>query len=341
MPCALLVYGGNMKVTIGVTGVPILGLEESDFPIKKGVPEKTDKPIEDRPEQETIHDDSRSRSMQSDLKLSGKWQQTQLNSQIGVLGNGSSGPQVKDLQNQLNQWRATQGQPPIAADGIFGKGTEAALKDFQKSVGLKQDGLAGPETKRFMGAAQQLRDDPNYQQLSPEGKSLAVGAQANATDPAQTANVKDTIKDLHEMERDPTFRTLPEQTQGSLRLTMFQYVDKPVGREFVSELAQNSRFQDLNPDQQAKMLATIIKNSDSEVGERYPYYMSWILNTQTMEGPKDDQLTNAVLNTADRVSGDIGNYYELHEMLNDPKFANADREDQFAMLNGLAGKTGL
>ena len=302
---------------------------------------KTPKPTQP-PEQETVHNESRGRSMQSDLSLSGKMQQAQLNSQVGLLSKGSSGPQVKDLQNQLNEWRASEGKPPIGADGIFGKETEAALKDFQKSVGLKQDGIAGPDVKRFLGASQQLSGDPNYQRLSTEGKRIAVGALgANPNDPTHAANIRDSVKDLREMERDPQFASLPSDTQEGLRFTMFQYTDRPVGRQFVSDLAKNSRFQDLNPDQQSKMLSTIISNSDNEIGERYPYYMNWILNTKTLEGPKDDQLTNAVLNTTDRVASDPGKLFELHEMLNDPKFAGASRDDQLAMLNGFRGNTGL
>jgi spore germination cell wall hydrolase CwlJ-like protein len=34
----------------------------------------------------------------------------------------------------------------VKADGYFGKSTEKAVMDFQKAEGLKQDGIAGPET---------------------------------------------------------------------------------------------------------------------------------------------------------------------------------------------------
>lgn len=313
-----------------------------DLPENNNEAGEIEKPIENQ--SAPVQSEYLARDRQSELKMSGNLAQTQLHSQVGVLGNGSRGPQVTELQNQLNQWRISQGQTPIAADGIFGKETETAVKEFQKATGLRQDGLAGPEVKKFMGAALELSKDSNFAQLSEQSKRLSIGALiANPTDPGHVANVKDTVKDLREMERDPQFSTLPPQTQLGLRSGMFSYMDRPIGRQFLSDLAKNSRFQDLNPDQQTQMLATIMKNSGNEegVGDRYPYWVGSLLNTKTMEGPKDDQLTNAVLKTADSVSGDYGKLGVLKEMLNDPQFANAGREDQLAMLNGLAGKSGL
>lgn len=56
---------------------------------------------------------------------------------------GSRGQQVKDLQEFLGS----------DADGIFGKGTEAAVKEWQTSNGLDADGLVGPATWDAMGLA--------------------------------------------------------------------------------------------------------------------------------------------------------------------------------------------
>lgn len=57
---------------------------------------------------------------------------------------GDSGPEVKELQNDLLQLHYDLG--PSGADGIFGAKTEQAVKSFQGSVGLKQDGVCGPKT---------------------------------------------------------------------------------------------------------------------------------------------------------------------------------------------------
>ena len=55
---------------------------------------------------------------------------------IGVLRKGSRGEGVKIMQEALG----------IGADGIFGPGTERALKEWQAENGLTADGIAGPAT---------------------------------------------------------------------------------------------------------------------------------------------------------------------------------------------------
>jgi putative chitinase len=55
---------------------------------------------------------------------------------IGVLRVGSRGEGVKMMQEALG----------IGADGIFGRGTEAKLKEWQAANGLTADGIAGPAT---------------------------------------------------------------------------------------------------------------------------------------------------------------------------------------------------
>lgn len=62
---------------------------------------------------------------------------------MAVLKIGSKGNAVKDLQKKLNKAKA---KPPLEEDGVFGKGTAAAVKAFQKKAGLKVDGIAGPNT---------------------------------------------------------------------------------------------------------------------------------------------------------------------------------------------------
>jgi peptidoglycan hydrolase-like protein with peptidoglycan-binding domain len=125
---------------------PIIDPEmENIIPKQENVAGEINKPIEQEGHQEAIHSESHSRSAKSELGLSGMAQRSQLNQQVEVLGMGSRGPQVQALQNKLNNWRAAHSLPPIAADGVFGKETEAATKSFQESTGLKPDGLAGPK----------------------------------------------------------------------------------------------------------------------------------------------------------------------------------------------------
>jgi peptidoglycan L-alanyl-D-glutamate endopeptidase CwlK len=55
----------------------------------------------------------------------------------------SKGPDVRALQEALQ----THGFNPGTADGDFGLGTQAAVIAFQKSEGLKADGVVGPLTR--------------------------------------------------------------------------------------------------------------------------------------------------------------------------------------------------
>ena len=60
---------------------------------------------------------------------------------------GSSGQTVTEMQKRLKRWGYYSG----AADGIYGSGTEKAVKYFQQKNGLSADGKAGPATLRAMG----------------------------------------------------------------------------------------------------------------------------------------------------------------------------------------------
>lgn len=59
-----------------------------------------------------------------------------------TLRRGSQGDDVAELQEMLN----ARGYDCGKVDGIFGKGTEAAVKAFQKANGLDADGVVGRKT---------------------------------------------------------------------------------------------------------------------------------------------------------------------------------------------------
>src|SRR5262245_52274254 len=54
-------------------------------------------------------------------------------------------PEIKELQQAINQWRAglTPPQKPIKDDGFYGSRTEKAVQEFQKA-----NGLLDPKTHR-------------------------------------------------------------------------------------------------------------------------------------------------------------------------------------------------
>ncbi|NCB73393.1 MAG: spore cortex-lytic enzyme [Clostridia bacterium] len=63
---------------------------------------------------------------------------------------GSTGNMVSQIQTVLKN----QGFYGGNVDGVFGSGTETALKGFQKEYGLTPDGKAGPATLKAMGLSQ-------------------------------------------------------------------------------------------------------------------------------------------------------------------------------------------
>lgn len=63
--------------------------------------------------------------------------------------NGSTGSEVKAIQETLKDRGLYSG----SIDGIYGAGTQAAVKKFQKQQGLTADGIAGPLTLKRLGVS--------------------------------------------------------------------------------------------------------------------------------------------------------------------------------------------
>lgn len=59
-----------------------------------------------------------------------------------TLRSGSSGNAVRALQLQLNE----KHRAGLTVDGVFGSGTEAAVRSFQTHAGIGSDGVVGPTT---------------------------------------------------------------------------------------------------------------------------------------------------------------------------------------------------
>lgn len=67
---------------------------------------------------------------------------------------GSRGEEVRSVQKKLKSLGFYSG----SIDGIYGKGTQSAVTAFQKSCGIKADGIAGPTTLLYLG----LSSSSNY-----------------------------------------------------------------------------------------------------------------------------------------------------------------------------------
>ena len=83
-----------------------------------------------------------------------------------LLKNGSRGEDVKKVQAFLN----------LKADGIFGSGTERAVKAWQSANGLKADGLVGNNTLAKMGitiaATPTTEFDEKYKDVTIQGSTF-------------------------------------------------------------------------------------------------------------------------------------------------------------------------
>ncbi|MBQ3136366.1 MAG: spore cortex-lytic enzyme [Clostridia bacterium] len=60
---------------------------------------------------------------------------------------GSRGNEVRQIQKKLKELGYYKG----SVDGIYGTGTQKAVRSFQKNCGITADGIAGPKTLKYMG----------------------------------------------------------------------------------------------------------------------------------------------------------------------------------------------
>ena len=91
------------------------------------------------------------------------------------------GEMVRKLQEGLG----------IGADGVFGPGTEAAVKKLQAEHGLEQDGMAGPQTLAFV---------PGFE-IAPETVELSLVTETTPTvDPGAVEEVKQSMEAPPEQE---------------------------------------------------------------------------------------------------------------------------------------------
>ena len=70
----------------------------------------------------------------------------------GTLRRSQQGPAVRELQVQLNARGAT-----LQVDGDFGRNTQKAVRDFQRSQGVDADGIVGQDTRAAFAATATAR----------------------------------------------------------------------------------------------------------------------------------------------------------------------------------------
>jgi peptidoglycan hydrolase-like protein with peptidoglycan-binding domain len=90
---------------------------------------------------------------------------------------GSKGEAVRAMQQALTD----QGYDTNGVDGVFGRGTETAVKKFQKAKGLKADGLAGNQTLTALYAEAGEPDPQNTASSSPASQATPTPAPTQAS----------------------------------------------------------------------------------------------------------------------------------------------------------------
>jgi N-acetylmuramoyl-L-alanine amidase len=109
-------------------------------------------------------------------------------------GHLMAGDDVGALQERL----LGLGYPCGRVDGVFGASTEAALRDFQRGIGLRPDGLAGPHTLRALsqiarsvtgGAPHALREADRVRSAGPSlrGRVVVLDPGHSSVDPGAVA----------------------------------------------------------------------------------------------------------------------------------------------------------
>jgi N-acetylmuramoyl-L-alanine amidase len=105
------------------------------------------------------------------------------------------GDDVLELQHRLNEMGFDCGR----VDGIFGASTEAALRDFQRNVGLPPDGTCGPQTLKELnrmvpraggGRPEELRESEQLRRAGPTlaGKLVVIDPGHGGDDRGVTAH---------------------------------------------------------------------------------------------------------------------------------------------------------
>lgn len=95
---------------------------------------------------------------------------------MATLRNGTSGPEVKALQEKLGQLGFK-----LVADGEFGKATEGAVIQLQKLFGYTVDGVVGDGTKALIDAQIGYGWNVNAPDAAAKASGAAAAGAAKAT----------------------------------------------------------------------------------------------------------------------------------------------------------------
>lgn len=145
---------------------------------------------------------------------------------------GSQGSDVTELQKLLNQ----NGGYNLAVDGIYGKNTDAAVRDWQKKSGLAVDGIVGTNT---WGSLTSVKPSQNTGASPGPAQTPSPETQASAGFQYGDYQESDTVKQAQEM--------LNQQLQQ--KPGEYQSTWKDQLNETISQILNRDKFSyDLNGD---------------------------------------------------------------------------------------------
>lgn len=103
---------------------------------------------------------------------------------------GSRGTDVETIQFWLSELSEFTSIPDLAVDGIFGAGTEASVRAFQRLYGLTVDGIVGQATwdaiyREYSSLESDLSPEPGGDAGTYPGTALTVGSRGDAVRRAQ------------------------------------------------------------------------------------------------------------------------------------------------------------
>ncbi len=87
---------------------------------------------------------------------------------------GSRGQEVRQIQTKLKSLGLYTG----SVDGIYGAGTQKAVRQFQKNCGLTVDGVAGPKTLLYLGINSSSSSSGSYSSSDIYLLAKVIGAEA-------------------------------------------------------------------------------------------------------------------------------------------------------------------
>ena len=291
------------------------------------------------------------------------------------LTQGDKGPGVKSLQIKLNEWRTAHGKPEIKVDEKFGPETEAAVRDFQKATGLKNDGLAGPNVesrltlendKNFQSLPDETKDKVRSQmngyQKNPEARANLLGVATSpsfagvpkeararalgilAENPSVTrhaANVQESLDARAYVENHSTFKGLPEDAKNKVRAQFDSYAGDPDKTTNLGHIATDSNFAKLTSTQQDQVLRAYQAAPGMDSADN----LRRIMNNDSFD-KMDEATKTRVLGMAERNIGSAEMNKQLGLMLSENNFSKLSVQEQNKALNVFenttpAGRTAL